>query len=61
MGSMFSSPDIPEQEVVETTEEETTDDVQDSLVKEKNKQKKRRGRASTILTQMTKEGTLLGG
>lgn len=58
MGSMFSSPDIPEQDVVE---EETTDDVQDSLVKEKEKQKKRRGRASTILTQMTKEGTLLGG
>lgn len=58
MGSMFSSPDIPEQDVVE---EETTDDVQDSLVKEKEKQKKRRGRASTILTEMTKEGTLLGG
>jgi len=58
MGAMFSSPDIPEQDVVE---EETTDDVQDSLVKEKEKQKKRRGRASTILTQMTKEGTLLGG
>ena len=58
MGAMFSSPNIPQQEVVE---EETTDDVQDALVKEKEKQKKRRGRASTILTQMTREGTLLGG
>ena len=58
MGAMFSSPDIPEQTVVE---EETTEDVQDALVKEKEKQKKRRGRASTILTQMTREGTLLGG
>ena len=58
MGAMFSSPDVPKQAVVE---EETTDDVQDALVKEKEKQKKRRGRASTILTSMTKEGTLLGG
>jgi len=58
MGAMFSSPSIPEQEVVE---EETTEDVQAALAKEKEKQKKRRGRASTILTQMTKEGTLLGG
>lgn len=58
MGGMFSSPDIPAQEVVDDT---SSEDVQASLAKEKEKQKKRRGRASTILTEMTKEGTLLGG
>lgn len=58
MGGMFSSPDIPAQEVVDDT---SSEDVQASLAKEKEEQKKRRGRASTILTEMTKEGTLLGG
>lgn len=58
MGGMFSSPDIPAQEVVA---DESNEDVQAALAKEKEKQKRRRGRASTILTQMTKEGTLLGG
>jgi hypothetical protein len=60
MGGVFSSPkqpEIPKMEEVVNPDEA----AKKALAEEKAKAMKRKGRLSTILTQQTPGGTLLGG
>ena len=64
MSKMFSSPktpDLPTEEDEEDQEEKDLEAVKDDLLNQRKKLRSRRGRAATILTKMTKTGTLLGG
>ena len=58
MGGIFSSPKSPE--IPKTTILDTADAEKAAVKKEMLRSRKRKGRLSTILTQQTSEGTLLG-